>query len=205
MWCWFNCCRFNVDLFGFIYSDCPLSICFLASVCSDSPNPSAFSASISTLSKAVQMAFSQRLIAVVLRSVTNELFYCLFPSLCTDGRILSTSFYCCWMDSARCMHSTRCCDYHFYFSGFYRYIFFHIVSKLFIFSMSQERKGFGWSHICAAIAQVLGVNPPILFFGSSNMIFVSISRPNWNGFDQLYHTNLGENWYPCLSHLNTPP
>lgn len=55
-------------------------------------------------SKAVQMAVSQRLTAVVLKLLANELFYCLFPSLCTDGRILSTSFYCYWIDSGLCMH-----------------------------------------------------------------------------------------------------
>lgn len=119
--------------------DCPFSICLLASVCTESPNTSAFSASISTLSKAVQMAFSQRLTAVVLRSVTNELFYCLFPSLCTDGRILSTSFYCYWMDSARCMH-TQCCSFRFSFGGFIDLIF--IMCPNDFISISQERKGF---------------------------------------------------------------
>lgn len=58
-------------------------------------------------SKAVQMAVSQHLAAIVLKLLTNELFYCLFPSLCTDGRILSTSFYCYWIDSGLCMHCVR--------------------------------------------------------------------------------------------------
>lgn len=126
----------------FIYSDCPLSICLLASVCSDSPNPSAFSASISTLSKAVQMAFSQRLTAVVLRSVTNELFYCLFPSLCTDGRILSTSFYCCWMDSWMLRLS-------FFFFGVLSICFlFHCVQIIFIFlNVSGKERFWMKSHL----------------------------------------------------------
>lgn len=147
MWCWFNCCRFNVDLFGFIYSDCPLSICFLASVFADSPNHSKFSASISTLSKAMQMAFSQRLTAVVLRSVTNELCYCLFPSLCTDGRILSTSFYCCWMDSARCMHSAA--TIIFIFRGFIDIFSFSLCVQIIIFFFNVSGKERFWmkSHL----------------------------------------------------------
>lgn len=182
MWCWFTC-ALNVNLLG---------LC-AACVCTGSPNPSAFPASL----KAVRIAFSQRLTAVVLRSLTNELLYCLFPSLCTDGRILSTSFYCYWMESARCMHSAAIIIF---FSGFYRYIFFFVMcpNDFNFFQCLRKGKVFEWSHICAAIAQVLGVNPPILFSGSSNMVFVSISRPNWNGSDQLNHTVLGENWYSCL-------
>lgn len=114
----------SISLLGFCV-DCPLSICFSAFVWMDSPNPSAFSArpaSISAPSKAVQMAFSQRLTAVVLRSLTNELLYCLFPSLCTDGRVLSKSVYCYWMDSARCLHSAAILS--FFFPGFYRFIYF---------------------------------------------------------------------------------
>ncbi len=131
-----------VDLFWFIYSDCPLSICFLASVCSDSPNPSAFSASISTLSKAVQMAFSQRLTAVVLRSVTNELFYCLFPSLCTDGRILSTSFYCCWMDSWMLRFI------FFFFRGFIVIFSFSLCVQIIIFfNVSGKERFWMKSHL----------------------------------------------------------
>lgn len=88
-------------------------------------------ASISAPSKAVQMAFSQRLTAVVLRSLTNELLYCLFPSLCTDGRVLSTSVYCYWMDSARCMHSAAIYVFFFFFRGFIDQILFRYVPKLF--------------------------------------------------------------------------
>lgn len=88
-----------------------------------------------------------------------------------------------------------------FFLGFYGYILFFIMCPN-DFVLGKERFLMK-SHLHCD--KVLVVNPPILFSGSSNMFFVSNSRPNWNGSDQLYHTNLGENWFPCLSHLNTPP
>lgn len=96
-----------------------------------------------------------------------------------------------------CPMYAQCCCYRVSFRGFVN------VHYSFSFNVSVK-EGFIWmkSHLRSDSSSVRPLTPNS-FSASSNMVFVSIIRPNWSGSDQLYRTILGENLdTPSIAHQN---